>query len=365
MAIGNSFNNTLRGEIGILLGDDALWDMYFRADTTEGGYLKRLPIGSNGQMLTVTSEGPAWVSGATPGGNAGGDLEGSYPNPTIKGRAISFAKMQAIATARILGRVSANAGDIEELTVAQLQTLLGLGAAAYHDAGLSSGDVPVLDANGQLDPQVMPNLAITSVQVVADLAARLALTNVQAGDVVKQLDDGQGRPHAYILAATPASVEGNWVSLGDTTITAADIISGLINTARLGNGTANNNTFLRGDQSWQPLPFIGLPFAEASGATAMSANNGYRTTAGTRVTLTLPASAPVDSIIQIVGVGAGGWRVAQNANQQIHFGNHSSTVGLSGRLDSMHHRDSLVMQCVVANNEWQVTSAVGNIDVVG
>ena len=38
-----------------------------------------------------------------------------------------------------------------------------------------------------------------------------------------------------------------------TDISASKITSGTLATARLGSGTANNSTFLRGEQSCQPL----------------------------------------------------------------------------------------------------------------
>lgn len=45
---------------------------------------------------------------------------------SIDSRAVTFAKMQGIATARLLGRTTASSGDIEELTAASARGLLGL-----------------------------------------------------------------------------------------------------------------------------------------------------------------------------------------------------------------------------------------------
>ncbi len=64
---------------------------------------------------------------------------------TITARAVTFAKVQAIATARILGRLTAEAGDTEELTAEQVRTLINVadGANNYaHPTGDGNSHVP-------------------------------------------------------------------------------------------------------------------------------------------------------------------------------------------------------------------------------
>ena len=52
-------------------------------------------------------------------------------------------------------------------------------------------------------------------------------------------------------ANTSGQLETSWSNLTTTTIDASNIISGIIDPARLGTGAANTNTYLRGDNSWQ------------------------------------------------------------------------------------------------------------------
>lgn len=357
MVLQNSYNKNLIAGTKVSLGSDATGDLYY----LNAGVLTRLPIGDNGQMLTVSSGIPAWVTGASPGGNAGGDLAGTYPNPTIANSAVTFAKFQNITSARILGRTTAGAGVVEELTSSQLSSFLSLGTAATLNVGTGANNIPQLDTNGQLLPGVIPSIALTSIQVVADQSARLALSNVQVGDAAKQTDNGI----TYWLSALPASTDGNWIPVGDTTIVAGDIVSGTIATARLGSGTANSTTYLRGDQTWATIPPSKDPWTEVTGTTqTLAANNRYAANNAAQVTLTLPTTAALGDQIEVVGKGAGGWRVAQNASQQIRFGDLSSTLGISGRLDSTNQYDSICLVCITANTEWSVIRSQGNIDVV-
>lgn len=97
---------------------------------------------------------------------------------------------------------------------------------------------------------------------------------------------------------------------------------------------------------------------------AMTVNTNYITNDTSLVTLTLPTTIPVGSSFEVTGINEGGWRVAQGADQQIHFGTVSSTVGATGYVESTEDRDSIKLVCVVENLEFNVLSAVGNIDVV-
>ena len=95
---------------------------------------------------------------------------------------------------------------------------------------------------------------------------------------------------------------------------------------------------------------------------AMAVNSGYVSNNAGLVTLTLPTTAAVGSIIQMQGLGAGGWQIAQNASQLIHIGSSVTTTGTGGYLASSNQYDSLTLLCVVANTTWTVLGGPqGNI----
>jgi hypothetical protein len=256
---------------------------------------------------------------------------------------------------------------MEFLTATQVRTLLGLGTAALVNTGTAVGNVPILGTGGVLDPAVIPPIALNSIQVVANQAARLALTNVEPADAVKQTDNGI----TYLLMAMPPTTDSNWVSVGDTSIDGSDIASGTISTARLGSGTANATTFLRGDNTWAAPSGGGSSFSwvEVTGTAQQAAvNNGYIANNAARVVVTLPSVAAQGSIVRVAGLGAGGWRVAQNAGQQIHYLGQSTTAGTSGLIESeltltSSSKGTVELLCVAANTTWMVLSSVGSITV--
>ncbi len=109
----------------------------------------------------------------------------------------------------------------------------------------------------------------------------------------------------------------------------------------------------------------GLTWNEETGTSdTLVVDNGYVANNAGLVTFTLPDTAGFGSILRIVGKGAGGWLIAQNAAELIHFGSQDTTTGVGGSLASTGQFDALEIVCTVADVEWTVLSSIGTITVV-
>lgn len=111
----------------------------------------------------------------------------------------------------------------------------------------------------------------------------------------------------------------------------------------------------------------GLTWTDVTGTSAsMAVNNGYLADNVGLVTLTLPATAVQFSVIAVAGKGTGGWKIAQNASQQILFGASSTTSGTGGSLASTNANDCVHLLASVGGSStiWTVLNSVGNITVV-
>lgn len=96
----------------------------------------------------------------------------------------------------------------------------------------------------------------------------------------------------------------------------------------------------------------------------LTAGDAYIADNAALVTLTLPATAAIGDTFKVVGKGAGGWIVAQNASQLIHFGTAVTTTGTGGSLASSNQWDCITFTCVTTNNVFVVHSSIGNITYV-
>ncbi len=102
---------------------------------------------------------------------------------------------------------------------------------------------------------------------------------------------------------------------------------------------------------------------EVTGATNMLVKNGYVANNSSLVVLTLPPNPVFGDYVRVVGKGAGGWKVAQNSGQTIHFGAQSTTTGVSGFLQSQTTFDCVELLCTTANSDWTQVSSQGNITI--
>jgi len=107
-----------------------------------------------------------------------------------------------------------------------------------------------------------------------------------------------------------------------------------------------------------------LPIVTVSGTTQQAViRTRYVLTNSALTTVTLPASASVGDFIEVYGWGSGGWKIAQNALQQITFLGASSTIGVTGYINSTHTYESVHLR-YVSTNMWIVTEATGEIEVI-
>lgn len=107
-----------------------------------------------------------------------------------------------------------------------------------------------------------------------------------------------------------------------------------------------------------------IPWTDVTGTSAsMAIKNAYLADNAGLVTLALPAIAAQFSVVKVAGFGVGGWIVAQNAAQLIHFGSATTTTGVTGSLASTNRYDCCTLICVVANTTWTVLDSVGTLTV--
>ena len=97
---------------------------------------------------------------------------------------------------------------------------------------------------------------------------------------------------------------------------------------------------------------------EISGTSqAMSVSTTYIPHNASLTTLTLPTVNPaIGSLITILGEGAGGFRIAQNASQFIVSGNATTTVGTAGYVQSTSNNTTISLR-YVNTNKWMVSSS--------
>jgi hypothetical protein len=86
-------------------------------------------------------------------------------------------------------------------------------------------------------------------------------------------------------------------------------------------------------------------------------NRRYYMNSSSQLELTLPSTSLVGDIIEVVSINYGGYKIKQNAGQNILFMNRSTIPGTAGYVKNRTLYASMRLVCTVANTTWQVTEA--------
>lgn len=94
-------------------------------------------------------------------------------------------------------------------------------------------------------------------------------------------------------------------------------------------------------------------------------HNGYIVNNSGTCVITLPAVSKPGDGIAVVGMNnSTGWKIAQNAGNQIRFNSLSTTAGVGGYLQSTVTSNAVNLLCITANAIWTVLDNEGNLTVV-
>lgn len=305
-ALSNSTSSTQSGYFGdIYLYDDSTPSHYLQITNSANLTASRLlSINVNDAARTVSLSGDltvsstATVSGTNTGdqtitltGNVTGSGTGSFAT-TIANDAVTYAKMQNVsAQYRVLGRISASAGDAEELTGENLVTVLGQatsktgsGSIVFHTAPTFSGTVTATTFSGSgASLTSIPQSAVTNLTtdlsgkqpLDADLTAIAGLAGTSGLLKKTAADTWTLDTSTYLTSNQTITLSGDATGSGTTAITVAvvddshshtgatisgldagDTTTGTFDIARIPTGTTGSTVAL-GNHTHSYLPLSG------------------------------------------------------------------------------------------------------------
>lgn len=315
----------------------------------------RLPVGTDGQVLSAASSQTTGLQWITP-------VDGTVTSVGISGANGIGVSGSPITSS---GTISLSLGTLTGTT--WNGNVIG---ASYGGAGNISG---ILKANGSgvvseavsdTDYQAPISLTTTGTSGAATFSSNV-LNIPQYANTTYSAGTGLTLSGTTFSLTSPVTVSLG--GTGKTSLTAYGLLAaGTSSTGALqqvsGTGTAGQVLTSKGSSAlpvWQNPSNFSVITTSQTGAV----NNGYICNSSSLITVTLPSTAAVGSIIEVAYLGTGGWKIAQAASVSIQFGNKTTTSGTGGSIASSAAGDAIRLLCTTANTGWMVLSSVGNLTV--
>jgi hypothetical protein len=174
---------------------------------------------------------------------------------------------------------------------------------------------------------------------------------------------GVSNPTAHTIPVAEGSSNFNFIG----PLTAGQLIIGTDNTHDPATATLTagaNVTITNGSGTITIASTGGVTWQTITASQTLAVNNGYICISpGGALSLALPTTAAVGSIIEVTLDGATSFVITQSAGQQIRIGASQTTSGATGTLTTTAQGNTLRLVCSVANLKFNVLSSMGNFIV--
>lgn len=207
----------------------------------------QIVIGADGRVTSATNVA---IAGVPPSGSAGGDLTGTYPNPSLA----------SVAIAGTYGGATA----IPQFSIDSKGRIISVVPFSISLTGIAAGGVlngtypnPGLAASG-VSPAIYGNISGNAVSVprlTIDVSGRVASASLVTDSFWRLTDAVSGDASGLLSALSVNKINGTSLAglgtgiLKNTTGTGTPSIAGNSDVIGTWTGTCNSTTFLRGDGS--------------------------------------------------------------------------------------------------------------------